>query len=371
MKPLEIDKSTFVPGNEERLYSDTHMFSAAGTAKSKTARRVKKHPPRKRIAKHPTLKIPHQKPQPTIPAPQVPAKPNVGETGLAQPPAGLSGYYQYRKEKDTGKISQRSFIGGPQLTVYDPTPLVFGGTTYYKILGWINTKDNKFAEFAPTWLYLIKEGTFSEADHSLLKPFNDFYEESSDDTGSLDAEGSEDYNAAGHDKHYPGQWTFTRSLSLYYWDVNEKKFKMYANDPAHVMKGGLPFKVSSATDTPTHKFYHVFAPGFDTQNIWIPASAMAKYSKPYVASDTGEYNAEGSTPAAGNDETPLWAEILPLIGLGAGLFAAYKIGARDGGKAVIGQYVAFGACGMGILSIPKFYVQMKNADKALSQFGKK
>jgi hypothetical protein len=330
MKPLETEQSTFVPGGEQHSHYDNLNFNAAGAIKTKpiahskgTIKQMGKG------IKHSTH--PHPKAKPAAPAhPNNPAKAiNFPYTGTVLKPfghyaVGDSIKYRFNPEGYHGRGSYEFYHKGK-------THLVGSAKKHFTRM-------------------------------VQLDPAN------SNDSG-------EDYNAAGNEKHYPGQWMFTRSLSLYYWDVKDKKFKMYANDPKHVMLHNLPFTVSRHTDTPTHHFYHVYAPGFDTDNIWITASAMRKYARPYkAANDTGEYNAEGSTPTTTKTttvegETPIWADVLPIIGLGAGLFAAYKLGAKDGSKAVIGQYIAFGSCGMGLFSIPKVYLQMKALDKALS--GKK
>lgn len=325
MKPLETEQSTFVPGGEERSHYDNLMFNAKGSTKAKQS----SHPNRQ--LKRAKAKAYKQHPK-TIPSAPV------AHTDAASAPI-----FPY-----TGTVLKkvRDYEPGDQIKYrFNPDGFHYKGSYEYYLKG---------------KKHLV--GSTVKSFEARVQP----------QSGSFHDSG--EYNAAGGEKHYPGQWMFTRSLSLYYWDVKDKKFKMYANDPKHVMLHGLPFKVSPHTDTPTHKFYHVYAPGFDTDNIWITASAMRKYAKPYAAKDTGEYNAEGTTVTTTKTttvegETPIWADVLPIIGLGAGLFAAYKLGAKDGSKAVIGQYIAFGSCGMGLFSIPKVYLQMKALDKVLS--GKK
>ncbi len=175
MKPSEKETSIFVPGNEEIHHSDTATFNAAG-AKAKPRIRKNNHPLRKRAIKRPALKIPGAPAAVQTRKVQTASTVNGDGIGIAQAlPNG--GYYQYRKEKDTGKITQRSLVNTYLYTVYETTPLVFGGATYYKIIGWINSQhNNRFEEFSPSWLYLIKAGTFAEANHSLLQAYNENFE---------------------------------------------------------------------------------------------------------------------------------------------------------------------------------------------------
>lgn len=388
MKPLETEQSTFAPGGEERSYYDNFMFNAAGTAKIK-------HPlhPKGQLKK--ASPVHHAKPVPSTPHAQPQSSELAGhwvklkKGAKGGSPRGIL-YDTYLdgsvKKKGYPQIYEGMYTRDFHTKVKTPLgvtyllstePTVIDGITFYEVLK-NNTFNSQTGEFLREGGWRRKSFPATEKSKAFLRrylinpqSFQLAEENSYLDQGSEESVDS-DYNASGNEKHYPGQWMFTRSLSLYYWDVKDKKFKMYANDPKHVMLHNLPFTVSRHTDTPTHKFYHVYAPGFDTDNIWITASAMRKYAKPYAAKDTGEYNAEGTVPATSTTvegETPIWADVLPIIGLGAGLFAAYKLGAKDGSKAVIGQYIAFGSCGMGLFSIPKVYLQMKALDKVLS--GKK
>ena len=54
---------------------------------------------------------------------------------------------------------------------------------------------------------------------------------------------------------------------------------------------------------------------------------------------------------------PVWALVLPFVGLGAGLFAAHKLG---GGKATMKQYAMYGGLGLAVLSAPILVLTLKN-----------
>lgn len=67
--------------------------------------------------------------------------------------------------------------------------------------------------------------------------------------------------------------------------------------------------------------------------------------------------------------TPTWMKILPIIGFAAGAYTAHKMGAKDGSKATVGQYLAFASIGAWVLTAPILFVSLRNIQKLSSVDG--